>query len=125
MHQFSPYRETPYCERSMQDTLASQIEQGMLYIALDADGVVGGIGGGVAPLFINKAYTMAYEQFWWVHEEYRTGRAGLRLLNRFIERSKELGCAYLMMMTLAKNDIGEFYERMGFEPFETGYVKRL
>lgn len=124
MHQFSPYRDIPYCEKSMHDTMAAQIAAGLLIVAFDGSSVVGGIGGLTAPMFINRAHTMAFEQYWWVHEEHR-GRLGLRLLKTFEDRAKELHCSYVMMMTLSHNDIGVLYERLGYERFETGYVKRL
>lgn len=124
MHQFSPYRDIPYCERSMHETMSAQIDAGLLIVAFDGSNVVGGIGGLTAPMFINRAHTMAFEQYWWVHEEHR-GRLGIKLLRAFEQRSIDLGCSYLMMMTLSLNDVGVLYERLGYKRAETGYVKRL
>lgn len=124
MHQFSPYRDTPYCVRSMHETMRAMVEQEMLIVAFEGAEVVGGIGGSTAPMFLNRAHSIAFESFWWVHEEHR-GRLGLRLLKAFEDRAKALGCSYLMMMTLSQNDVGALYKRLGFEEFETGYVKRL
>jgi predicted N-acetyltransferase YhbS len=124
MHKFSPYRDIPYCEHSMHQTMRDMVARGLLIVAFDDGKVIGGIGGSVAPMFINHAHQMAYECFWWVHEEHR-GRLGLKLLKAFETRAKELDCSFVMMMTLSLNDVGALYERLGYEKFETGYVKRL
>jgi ribosomal protein S18 acetylase RimI-like enzyme len=108
----------------MHDLMAGMVDAGLLIVAFDGPAVVGGIGGAIAPMFLNKAHSIAYEMFWWVHEEHR-GRLGLKLLNAFQARAKELDCSYVMMMTLSLNDIGKLYERLGYERFETGFVKRL
>lgn len=123
-YEFSPYTGVPYCESSMQELLHGMIEQKMLIIASDENRIIGGIGGCISPMFFNKNYIIAFEMFWWVDPDHR-GRLGLRLLNSFEAQAKSLGCAYLMMMTLQKNDIGSLYEKQGFQPYETGYVKRL
>lgn len=124
MHKFSPYRDVPYCEHSMHQTMREMVARGTLIVAFDGEKVIGGIGGNTAPMFLNRAHTMAFEAFWWVHEEHR-GSLGIKLLKRFERRAKELDCTFVMMMTLSLNDIGELYQKLGYERFETGYVKRL
>jgi len=108
----------------MQTLMESMVDSELLIVAFNDGQVIGGIGGSIAPMFLNHAHSMAFEMFWWVDEEYR-GRLGLRLLNAFEKRVRELGCSYLMMMTLSKNDVSALYERLGFQQYETGYVKRL
>jgi GNAT superfamily N-acetyltransferase len=123
-YEFSPYTGVPYDEDSMRDLMESMIDQKMLIVAFNDGAVIGGIGGNLAPIFFNKKYTMAYEMFWWVDPEHR-GKLGLKLLSTFESTALELGCSYLMMMTLAKNEVGALYERLGFSQSETGYIKRL
>lgn len=123
-YEFSPYKAVPYCEKSMHELMKAMIDNKMLIVAFNDDKVIGGIGGNITPMFINNAYNMAYEMFWWVDDEYR-GRLGLKLLSHFENRAIELGCVYLMMMTLQKNDVGTLYERLGFQQSETGYIKVL
>lgn len=127
-YQASPYTDVPYCEESMQGLMAEMVDDGMLIILLEHDVVVGGIGGMLAPLFINRKFKVAHEFFWWVDPQVR-GRIGLELLKRFEHRAKELNCVYVMMLALKSTDpenkMGTLYERMGYEKSETGYVKRL
>lgn len=123
-HQFSPYRDIPYCEQTMTDSMEGMIIQKTLIVAFLDSEVIGGIGGNIGSCFINKNYTMAYELYWWVDPEHR-GRLGLRLLNAFEARARELGAKLLMMMTLEINDIGPLFIRLGYERAETGYIKRL
>ena len=123
-HQFSPYRDIPYCEETMREGMEAMIDQEMLIVAFNDGEVCGGIGGNIGSCFINKNCKMAYELYWWVDPEQR-GRLGLRLLNAFEAQAKELGCYLLMMMTLDINDIGPLFIKLGYEKAETGFIKRL
>jgi RimJ/RimL family protein N-acetyltransferase len=53
-------------------------------------GPVGFIAGLLSPHFYNPDITVLAESFWWVAPEHRGSRAGLILLNEFVEHGKEI-----------------------------------
>lgn len=64
-----------------------------MHLVLVADhpavGPVGFISGYVVPHPYNPAIRMLSESFWWVEEEHRGSRAGMLLLNAFLDWGRE------------------------------------
>lgn len=122
------YPDMAYCEASMRKCLTRQVEDGTLIIAERQDRIIGGIGGLVAPFFHNQSILALFENFWWVHREHRGTPTGIRLLMAFEKRAAEIGCHFVYMMALEHmqaEKIDAVYLRLGYQPAERGYRKRL
>lgn len=90
------------------------IEQGTAFICKDKGVPVGALGGLIAPNPYNPNLQFLIEMFWYVLPEYRKGRAGLMLLNKFIERSDELNLPATLSLLSTSNINISTLERKGF-----------
>lgn len=105
------------------EKLTHLIEKHVVFVAeKEGFGVVGFIGGTLAPHGMNPFAIVLGEMFWWVAEEHRGGLAGAKLLREFLdlgERSADL----VTMSLLAKSPIeASHLERLGFQKVETSYA---
>lgn len=66
----------------------------------------------------------AKETVWYIAPEAR-GRAALRMLDAYETWACEQGCTTIGMASLASNDVSKIYERRGYAPAETHFVKAL
>jgi len=120
------FRATP---QSMQ-TLAA------LFFALGEDAAViilavnsddqpfGMIACVVAPQLIDGTI-YADEMVWWVDPEARSLRAGPALLTAAEDWARGKNCSMLKMVAPIPSTVGNFYERLGYQPIETAYAKGL
>lgn len=70
-------------------TLVSQMIENHIVFVAEKDGQpLGFIGGLVTPHYFNPEIKTLAEMFWWVAEDHRKSRAGLILLNAFIDWGK-------------------------------------
>lgn len=53
------------------------------------------------------------------------GRAAIKMLDAYEAWAREQGCATIGMASLASNDVSRIYERRGYAPAETHFVKAL
>jgi len=67
----------------------------------------------------------AEEVAWWVEPLYRNGTLGPRLLRRAEEWALANACAFLKMAAPVGTEVGSFYERQGYQPIETAFMKRV
>lgn len=126
-HHESPYASIPYDPISMAECMSEMIDQGMMIVADIDKKIVGGLGGAIAPVFLNKNYMIAGERFWWVLPEYR-GSAGIRLLTAFEQAAKAVGCSHILMISLSgiyQEKVDKLYERAGYYPVEHVFMKVL
>lgn len=65
------------------------IKEQVFFVAESEGEILGFIVGMVLPHVYNPGITTLTELFWWVKEEARGGRAGLKLLNAFVDYGKE------------------------------------
>lgn len=72
----------------------------------DQDGSVGFISGTMAPHFLNPNIKVLSEVFWWVRPEYRMSRAGLLLLNAYVDYGKE-NCDWVTITIEDKSPIND------------------
>jgi GNAT superfamily N-acetyltransferase len=100
------------------------LEHGIIYLGEVGGLPVGFIAGLVGPNAISGE-RMAEEFAWWVNEEHRGGRLAYYLLRSFEEWAGQNGSVCLKMVAPAGSAVGVFYERLGFTPLETAYIKRL
>lgn len=70
--------------------LTNLILNHFVLLAQHTEARVGFIAGVCTPHPFNPAITLAAEQFWWVMEPYRHSRAGLVLLNGFVDWAKSV-----------------------------------
>lgn len=99
---------------------------GVAFIEYVGDSIAGGIGAIVAPDPYGNT-TIASEAFWFVSETSR-GTLGIRLYRAFEAWAKSHGVDSIQMIHLMDSTgakVRNLYLRMGFEPVEVRYQKRL
>jgi GNAT superfamily N-acetyltransferase len=99
---------------------------GVAFIEYAGDFIAGGIGAIVTSDPYGKT-TIASEAFWFVSENSR-GTLGIRLYRAFEEWAKSHGVDSIQMIHLmdaAGAKVRNLYLRMGYEPVEVRYQKRL
>lgn len=95
------------------------LDAGTAFVAKSGDVCVGAIGGLHLPNIFNPNLSSLAEVFWYVLPEYRQTRAGILLLNTFVEKGAEiaddttlslLGSSEIKVATLEKRGflLGEF-----------------
>lgn len=66
----------------------------------------------------------ASETCWYIRPEAR-GTGAIRMLRAYETWAREAGCRVIGMVSMANNDVGAIYRRLGFQPVETNYAKVL
>jgi hypothetical protein len=118
-----------YDEVSASQTFANLLSQetSVLLVA-EGDEVCGMLGGLIYPHFFNTSRLIAQELFWWVDPEARGTRAGLLLWQGFEDWARGQGAHNVSMIAIAQMDcerIGRMYEKRGYRPMESSYVRTL
>lgn len=104
--------------------LAAQIiasPDGVVLVAEDADSLVGMLAAIVYAHHMSGE-RIAGEVAWWVEPSHRG--VGLRLLRRVEQWAHEKGAVSLQMIAPTA-DVETLYQRLGFEPVERTYQRRL
>lgn len=93
-------------------------------IVLDGDGTAQGVL--LASAFDHPfgAGLWAKETVWYIAPDHR-GRGGIRMLDAYEAWARGKGCSSISMAALATNDVSRIYERRGYAPAETHFVKPL
>jgi len=103
------------------------LAQGVVYVA-EVRGSAGELAAFLAVVALEHTLSgdrYAEEIAWWVEPAYRTGLLGPRLLRQVEGWAAAHGCAFLKMAAPSGTDVGTFYERQGYVPIETAYLKRF
>lgn len=100
------------------------IVKGVLLVA-EKDGKVIGMIGGLPLREPISDSTMLDELVWWVEPAHRSGTVGPKLLRCFENWARQNGLEACKMIAPVRSDVGRYYERTGYVPIETSYVKRL
>jgi GNAT superfamily N-acetyltransferase len=66
----------------------------------------------------------AKETVWFVRPEAR-GRSAVQMLDEYEAWAREQGCRTVGMASLSTNDVSRLYERRGYVPVETHFVKTI
>lgn len=105
------------------DILRGFIENHYFTIAQDdADGPVGFIAGLLLPHPFNPKIVQLTETFWWVKEEHRSGRAGLKLFEEFHEFGK-LNADWIAFTLETHSPVKDhFMRKHGFKPNERCFL---
>lgn len=100
----------------------SLIESGGLFVAEDASGIVGMLGGCLMdhPMLDSL---VASELAWWVEPDHR-GTAGARLLSAFAAWARERG-ANALHMVAPNVRVAMHYKRLGYFEMETSFMRRI
>jgi hypothetical protein len=89
------------------------------------DGVnAGAIGGILSPNLFNPDITTLSELFWYVLPEYREGRVGAMLLNKFLEVGDEQADEISMSLLISSKLKKESLFKKGFVLQEYSFIKR-
>lgn len=131
------HAETPYGEllHVDPDRIGAQfdvaLEHGVVFVA-ERDDVPGPNGPELVGFLALAALPhmlsgdrYAEEMGWFVLPRYRLGTIGPRLLRRAEEWARTNGCAFLKVAAPEGTDVGYYYERAGYQPIETAYLKRV
>jgi GNAT superfamily N-acetyltransferase len=107
----------PHADRLFREHMASGL---VLVLGEPAQGVL------MARTFEHPfgAGLWAKETVWFIAPEAR-GRAALQMLDAYEAWAREQGCTTIGMASLASNDVSRIYERRGYAPAETHFVKTL
>lgn len=106
--------------------LRQMIGAAVFFVAVTEEGMgVGYIVGHLAPHYFNPRLFVLSELAWWVAPEHRGSRAGLLLLNAFLEVGDR--SAHWVSFTLeAKSPVNErTLTRRGFTLYERAYLREV
>ena len=79
----------------------------------------------VIPSLHYRGLLVADSDIFWLSPEHRKGLTGVRLL-KFAEETLVLrGVNRIVNKVKIKHDVGAIFERMGYEPFERLYMKKV
>lgn len=96
---------------------------GTAFVAKKGTVPIGALGAIVVPNVYNPAIQNLAEMFWYVLPEYRKTRAGLLLLNAYVDKSNELGMEATMSL-LPSSDVNfKAMKSKGFDLVEYGFRK--
>lgn len=102
--------------------LGTLIDEHPFFIAEEAGHRMGFICGTLAGHPFNPEIRTLNEVFWWVDPHHRRGRAGLALLERFIEYGRK-HADWVVMTLEAKSPVHpETLQKRGFHVHETTYL---
>jgi len=122
------YPDAPFCPNMVAGMAEHCIDNNMMAV-VEIDGKVCGFCCGIkGPLLASPNYFIGTEIAWWVDEEHRSGRNAIGLLKKMEKLAKEAGCIQwnMVFMYSSMPDFVEgMYEKMGYEPYEKSYGKRL
>lgn len=127
------YEETPFAakvdfdEDSASNHIFKVMDNGFFVVAYDEEVPVGLIGCMVSPFFANNNKNVCNELMWYVHPDHRGGRLALELILTAEQLARNEECVLMSMSALSTTPagVGKFYERLGYSPTESAYLKEL
>ena len=129
-HGATPYAQLLVIERTRVEALfAVALATGVVLVA-EAEHTA---EGGELVAFLALAaleHTLSGERYaeeiaWWVEPRYRDGTIGPRLLALAEAWARADGCAFIKMVAPVGTAVGTFYDRRGYHPIETAWMKRV
>lgn len=133
-HALSCYAEIMPCDRDsmhavVEHLLREQPRGGVLLVAeREGSGLCGMIAALAYPCWYNRAARVAQELFWWVDEDCRGSRVGMRLFDALERWAHACGAATLTMASTANLNpeaLAGLYMRRGYVPQDVLYTKRV
>lgn len=122
------FKEVPYCPDSITYQCHLMMEHKLLLIGEIDSKVVGSVGALAVPLYGNLSVLVASELFWYVEPEYRNSGIGKMMLEGIEAAARARGVHTFSMMALESVEpekAAKMYQRLGYEPTERAFSKRL
>lgn len=116
-HAESVHAGIPVVPEVLEAWMAGLIEQGAVF--LSPRGIIGGL---VSPIYFNPDYRVAVELFWWAPEE---GRALREAFEGWAIEQGVNAIQFSGQRNERAETVEKLFRRAGYEPVETGFVKRL
>ncbi len=98
---------------------------GAVAFVAEHDGLIVGMIGAFALEEPVSHETIVDELAWWVEPAYRNGTVGPKLLRALENWGRQKAIRFCKMIAPAESSVGAYYERTGYQPLETSYIKRL
>lgn len=117
MHQEGNYKDIPFSTEVFVRTMSKCMSDGFAWVGENEGKVVCGMMGTIGELIFSKAL-ITNDLGLFVSKEYRKSRLGLKLINKFIEWSKEMGATEICISHSNghKGGLGKFLTKsLGFE----------
>lgn len=126
LHKFSEFYGTKLKltanEEHVRMMVEATIDNHLFLVATDDDGGVGFIAGFVGTHPFNPSIKTLTEALWWVKEEKRKSRAGLKLLDKFTEWGKN-NCDWITFTLEHHSPVNErCLLKRGYKHQETSYI---
>ena len=93
------YKPHFYNKNAVEGLIRQGMSTNTMWIVLKNNEPVGALGALVTPVAFNPSIQMIHEIFWWVDSTHRNGRAGLLLLNAFIEEAAKFPESTLSLLS--------------------------
>lgn len=124
----SPYKDGEYYGEKVSllfDRLTEDKANSLILVYVK-DGDPIGIIVGTTTEMLFSTERVATELVWYVKPEYRNGRVGLEMFDKFQYWAKEVVTAkYLVMAHLGNETLSKLYKKRGFEKQEESWCKRI
>lgn len=126
---FSEFNNTKYTVFSTEEfariKLLDMIERHFMRVAVRGEERLGFISAWLVQHPYNPNITLLAETFWWVAPEHRNGRAGLMLLDEFVEfaRGRVNVATFSLLENSPVND--RILTSRGFRKHETAYLLEM
>lgn len=115
-----------FMPKAVEELARKVLEVGVVFVAEAEGGEVVGMICAFALEEPISRQTIVDELAWWVEEDYRKGSTGPRLLRCLENWALQKGLRYVKMIApMAEPGVGDYYQRLGYVPVETYYLKRL
>ncbi len=117
----------PFDADTVQKIAQSLATDHVMLLAEHDGAVVGMVGLYVLPFMFNASHASAHEIVWWVNPEAQGTGAGKALLAAIEPACKAKGveAIYMVHLSTSPPQAAAIYERMGYLPTESSYVKRI
>lgn len=104
------------------EAMRQHIVNHLVLVAEKSGELLGFVSGILTPHLFNPSINTLTETFWWVKEEHRGSRAGLMLLNEFVEFGKA-HCNWILMALETVSPVNErVLTNRGFSLHEKQYI---
>lgn len=122
------FKDVPYCPDSISYQCRLMMEHRLLLMGEVDGSVAGSVGALAVPLYGNLSVLVASELFWYVEPEHRNSGIGKLMLGGIEQAARARGVHTFSMMALESVEpekAAAIYQRLGYEPTERAFSKRL
>lgn len=114
-------------DESLDYLVSVMMNDGVLIVGEDANGVCGVVGLAIHPFVFNSAKKVASEVLWWVNPEAQGSGIGKQLLEAVEPACKIEGADMIQMVHLKDSppQAKALYERMGYAYTESSFAKAV